>query len=492
MKNYNLKLKILTISFFILLGFFGLPKISWAATINAASCSRADVESAISAAASGDTVVIPAGACSWDSHVNIPLGKNIAIQGQTTTSRNASTYQVTVTDKTIIQKSGFNVAATSNVRITGITFDGNVAGAMTQPIVLPRSPVNMRIDHNHFTHYARTWHKGGGGGYLNVLFDNNRITQPGEESLYIVGKGNTSWSDGGTCGADAPEKTTWIEDNEWILDTANGTNFMDMGEGARVVLRNNRFTGNPNYFWTTALVEAHGHCQSFRDGDDNAGTYCLEISGNEVHNEKNPDFMGQSLVQPRGGKTYVYNNNMYNTGWHPYHLVHFYVEESVYNCNSTVECAVQAHEDAGYHAVPLKTDPATPPYDTVGLCNTYPCPMQVNNSYVWGNTWDIKGESFLYGVESTAVYALEDRDWWDDAGAGDTNFTKDVAANRPGTCTIGDVYWETNTKKLYRCTATNIWTFIYSPYTYPHPLRAEVPPPPDTTPPAAPSGVTIL
>jgi hypothetical protein len=62
-------------------------------------------------------------------------------------------------------------------------------------------------------------------------------------------------------------------------------------------------------------------------------------------------------------------------------------------------------------------------------------------------------------------------------------------ANRPSTCTIGVGYFATdqglwNKSKsnpygvqqngasgvFYKCTATNIWTLYYTPYTYPHPL----------------------
>ena len=74
-------------------------------THNADSCSQSDVQTAINAASSGDVVSIPSGTCSWASAVT--LNKNITVIGQTTTSRNNSTYVVTPTDSTIIQKFGF-------------------------------------------------------------------------------------------------------------------------------------------------------------------------------------------------------------------------------------------------------------------------------------------------------------------------------------------------------------------------------------------------
>jgi hypothetical protein len=73
-------------------------------------------------------------------------------------------------------------------------------------------------------------------------------------------------------------------------------------------------------------------------------------------------------------------------------------------------------------------------------------------------------------------------------------------ANRPATCTTntaesggGVAYFATDQGPqgtLYRCSAANVWTFHYAPYTYPHPLQGgTVPPPVALTPPPAISAV---
>jgi len=49
-------------------------------TIKASTCSTSDVQTAINAAAGGDTVTIPAGTCTWTSGVTIS-GKGISVQG---------------------------------------------------------------------------------------------------------------------------------------------------------------------------------------------------------------------------------------------------------------------------------------------------------------------------------------------------------------------------------------------------------------------------
>ncbi len=63
------KIKII---FFLILfcGIFGLAKSSWAATINAASCSQAVVQTAIDGAQDGDTINIPAGSCIWSAAIS--------------------------------------------------------------------------------------------------------------------------------------------------------------------------------------------------------------------------------------------------------------------------------------------------------------------------------------------------------------------------------------------------------------------------------------
>ncbi len=57
---------------------FALAKISFAATISAVSCSNTDVQTAIDTAVSGDTVLVPAGNCTWGDGKRIILSGNYA------------------------------------------------------------------------------------------------------------------------------------------------------------------------------------------------------------------------------------------------------------------------------------------------------------------------------------------------------------------------------------------------------------------------------
>src|SRR6266853_2189011 len=53
---------------------------AYPATKTAASCSRADVGTAVNSASDGDTIVIPAGTCTWTSNLTI-TAKVLVLQG---------------------------------------------------------------------------------------------------------------------------------------------------------------------------------------------------------------------------------------------------------------------------------------------------------------------------------------------------------------------------------------------------------------------------
>lgn len=447
-------------SFFLLIAFFcnciSIFEVN-AATINAASCSKADVEAAISSASDGDIVIMPtctgASAATWDSAIKI--SKEITVQGQTVCTRDDTTFEVSCVDGTVINTNGFRLKS-NNIRITGITLQASSGTAF----YLAKTITGFRIDHNKVDGWDKFINKGGRGLKSGVI-DHNLIPDCGGECIYIVGEGNASWEQGGALGDDYPEGTIYIEDNYFTVPTRTSRNIIDTGGGGRWVFRYNRADTNEDYKWGWWL-EGHGHCWNARDEKHNAGTYGVEIYEN-IFNDVNTRW--GALYNSRGGRAYVYNNTTLNKIG-----VSLSNDETWRGCN-VVPCPSQYHEDTGListHPVPLdvnwqcNANDGTPPSD-------YPCPGQINNFYVFNNT--SINSSFRVTVKNHFVsYAVEDRDYYDDIGDGDTNFTSDVAASRPGACTIDDCYWETDNKKLYRCTATNVWTLVYEPYEYPHPL----------------------
>ena len=205
------------------------------------------------------------------------------------------------------------------------------------------------------------------------------------------------------------------------------------------------------------MIEAHGHCYGQRDGWTNAGGYCQVINDNKVYKGTVPN-NGNILFKVRAGRSYVYNNQIYGQGWAAGSMVYYWIQEVNTTCNAT-PCNVAEHATMGLHANPLATN---------WMCTTYPCPMQPNNSYVWGNSMEF-GTFGASVDDAPTTYMTENRDYWDDFNT--ASFAKNVSSSRPGTCVTNSSYWETDTQKLYRCTATNSWTLEYTAFTYPDPLQ---------------------
>jgi hypothetical protein len=418
------------------------------ATINAATCSKANVETAINAASNGDVVTVPSGTCNWSSDVSI--NKEITVQGA------GAGCPDNCDDATLIQGQCFALNA-DNIRITGFTFDGS-----GNCLYLPNSSVvNFRIDHNKITGYGKAIDFYKRPHLRYGVVDNNLIEDCTGECIYVIGEGNNSWTRGGP-GGGYDNGTIYFEDNVFTLPTKAGKNIMEGGEGARWVFRYNTINEPSSGSGWNALMAVHGHEYVARDGPHNAGTYSVEVYNNTFTSDNGDWTPGFNV---RGGRGVIFNNNYVGSGWDDYG-VQFYNYETCRN-RSAGTCNVSAH--AGFGTLGHDTSPSwTGTNPCLNINGGYPCPLMPNNFYIWDNT-QAQGTFTVEVASGCAVTTQEDRDYWDDVGAGDTNFVS--GTSRPGTCTVDDVYWETGNKQLYRCSATNTWTFVYQPYTYPHPLR---------------------
>ena len=80
----------------ITLGFgAGAPDRVEAATRVAAGCGQTDIETAISAASDGDTIIVPAGTCTWTSQILVDDDKGLVIQGHSESRYDLFGYGVT-------------------------------------------------------------------------------------------------------------------------------------------------------------------------------------------------------------------------------------------------------------------------------------------------------------------------------------------------------------------------------------------------------------
>lgn len=115
-----------------------------AATINAASCSQTDVQAAVNSANNGDTVVVPAGSCTWTSVIKLK-DKGITIQG-------AGIDQTVITDSTTSdwEQTPFWIIGSEGkpFRITGFTFNG--VSDYHGSIYITGTCKNFRIDNCKF------------------------------------------------------------------------------------------------------------------------------------------------------------------------------------------------------------------------------------------------------------------------------------------------------------------------------------------------------
>jgi hypothetical protein len=109
----------MTLMVIVLAGLFSPAS---AGTINAVSCSQTHVQAAVDSARDGDVVNIPAGSCTWATHVGFDT-KDIVIRGagigQTVITRDGG-------DNGYIFWIGISNSSKGSFRITNMTLAGNV------------------------------------------------------------------------------------------------------------------------------------------------------------------------------------------------------------------------------------------------------------------------------------------------------------------------------------------------------------------------------
>jgi len=213
-----------------------------AATRTAASCSRADVQAAVDAAANGDTVVIPSGACTWTT--GLTTNKQIIITGAikgtvliTHSAGGADLFALTT-------GSSFNTKV-SNITFLPGTGTGRyllIGGSGRPPVIHDnyfRVP-NFQISH------CMTLRRNGAVIHHNVfesLVANGTSGSGGSASgcLQLKDESNgSSWSTASTMGmADSSgNSNVYIEDNVF---TNIYLQVIDCDDNARTVIRYNIF-----------------------------------------------------------------------------------------------------------------------------------------------------------------------------------------------------------------------------------------------------------
>src|SRR2546428_2480577 len=256
-----------------------------AATINAASCSSSDVRTAISAASSGDTVLVPAcpAGVSWTDSVATDVANqsgSVVINKSNITLKGAGIGQTVINTRFSGGRSGGGIVIQrnmANVRITGFTFDGgNSNPSWWQAISIGgwntrQGATDFRIDHNRFQNYGAMNNAGMGEyvieswGYGYGVIDHNDFVDTRGEVLYLNGDGSPAYSRTPLVGGYA-NGTIFIEDNTFTMLNCTGLggnnecgNVIDGNEGIRYVFRHNTVVGSANARWNQG-VDSHGFC----------------------------------------------------------------------------------------------------------------------------------------------------------------------------------------------------------------------------------------
>jgi hypothetical protein len=519
------------------------------ATCAATDCTQANLLAALpSSGNSNSTVVVNIPACSggtpWTGELSYTIPSavtNLTIQGQTaincTGTPGTSSYACSAADNTVIEDSYQNGnplgiiytgSSSTYLRITDITFEGGNIGSTNNTkwngIFQFQGSAQLRVDHCHFNH--ETYSPANQGGWLRLygaitgvadhdLWDTaTSAFGPNDVYVYTSIGDNIGFADGTWA---AP--TNWGSSAFFFLESSvfNGGVPDDCGDGGRVVERYNSI-----YF---TYIAGQDHATDSGGLGRSRGCRAFEFYHNYLYGPNNAQDAGFFLT---GATGVVWDNNM-PSGFT--RLIHFNDDRAstAYTETPTPSgwgyCGTDEHGTGSNWDGNNNATTGWPCFDGVGrgmttqalngqdfpnvlnsITGTMAWPQQyLEPIYEWGDT--------VYAgavIQITGDNASENnRDFYvQTSGFNGTSGTgQGLLSARPSTCTPGPggtyatsptgsygvAYFATDANsgngELYACTATNTWTAIYQPYTYPHPLEANAGPVSDNTP-APPTGLT--
>ena len=252
----NRSIKIIVTTILLLL----ITNTALADTHTAASCSYADVNTAVTASSAGDTVSVPPGLCDWGANY-LTVSQAIKLVGAGTSQTTGT--RITGTGNTTYGFGMFKIDTSS----TESTFPFEITGFRITPtakntnfIRISGAGSGWRIHGNYFYKDLST---GDNDAVINIypssntshklfgLIDNNVFENI---KIYVTGtlpQANLSWKAAAQWGTD---QATFIENNIFIRPRPYFDNSIDAYQGARLVIRYNDFRNT--------RIEAHSACQS--------------------------------------------------------------------------------------------------------------------------------------------------------------------------------------------------------------------------------------
>lgn len=294
--------------FLLIIMFAYLSNISTsqAATLTSPTCSAIDVQKTVNKAKSGDTVLVPSGNCTWNTQVDIG-SKAIRLQG--VGMNEASPTKIEITKNFMLQF--LDPGAGLQSYLTGFYFVNNLAD-WNGGIKIVSAIGSVRVHHNRFytgpNAVARMLELSG-----HILLDNNLFDGVKSNQYFFIHnlreniaafKKPVGW------GQNFSNNVDWVfVENNIFQQTCNSPSarndeiFDIWGAGKLVFRYNTVINGSFNN---------HSTCWS---GAGNPGVYAIEMYANDfiVQNGCVTKYMGTLM----GGTMLLHNNNikLYGTGY---------------------------------------------------------------------------------------------------------------------------------------------------------------------------------
>lgn len=395
-----------------------------AATITAANCGLSAVQSAINSTQHGDTVVIPAGTCTWTSALTVTKGITLTGAGIDVTK----IIDNVTTDMLILDVNAPNRAILSHLTIVG---HSSFASRSNVHLAVSGSQTQFRIHHVKFQ-----IQKGRAMWIRNALGLIDHVTSLAPSIFSNFAMIEAASTFGGTNYGDKSwaEPTNWggsnavfIEDSTFVGPTGQ-LGVTDAQQGARVVFRYNDVT---DYH-----VGSHG----LDSGNRKRSVRTMEVYRNTFRMSYSRDF----ITWCRGGSCLVHNNTVLAAAGKNLNQV-----AKAHNCRSQGGCGGEPYTDwfgmcngsqpwdgnasgtSGYRCADQPGSGTSVDLQGKSMAELKAAPIKFQNAsepmYAWGNTFNGASRNDFGSLSS--LHTVQNRD-----------FYSGVA--RPG----------------------------YSEYTYPHPL----------------------